>query len=430
MRIIPGFVMYGLVVLLAWWLGIIKLWSILLRSEGIIKSLYYPVLIFLCLLILGCLFRTGLWLFYRPLTNSHRREKAWPSVSIIMPAFNEEKNVARAVEAVMSSDYPPGNLELICVNDGSTDRTQEVLNRMKALYKNRLKVISLGKNQGKKKALAIGLKQATGDIIITTDADSEIHRQAIKNLILPLIQDARVGAVAGRVAVLNEKKNLFTRMLSAHYALAFDFGRAYQSVYGGVLCCPGALSAFRRSVLEQVMRPWLKQKFMKVKCRHGEDRALTSLVFKKGYLVKYQSNALVYTRVPEHLFQINRMYIRWTRSYVRETLLLFKYFWNSRNHRRFVLPVVDSGLQLLLHPFHLLAFSLILYSFIKYPSSIASQLAFLAALSLALGINQPRVGRNLRVLYGLSHSLFVFFFQWWMVPYSLITVKDQDWLTK
>lgn len=244
------------------------------------------------------------------------------------------------------------------------------------------------------------------------------------------MNDPRVGAVAGKVLVLNEKKNLLTRMLAVQYVVSFDFGRAYQSVYGGVLCCPGALSAFRRSLLKKIIRPWINQKFLKVECKHGEDRALTNLVIRKGYQVKYQANAVVYTRVPERLSRLNRMYLRWTRGYLRESWLLIRYFRQSKKPGHYLLAVIDSLLQMLMHPFHLLLVSLLLYSFLLYPGLIANQLFFILGLSLIYSLNHYKPGRGLRFIFGIPQSVFVFFFQWWLVPYALITVRDQDWLTK
>lgn len=419
-----------LIIILAERLKVIRLWSLLIGESGLLKTGIYSVLIFFLLFLFGWLFRVVLWIIYRPAKASGRMLKNWPSVSVIMPAFNEERSVARAIEAVLSSEYPEDSLELICINDGSTDGTLEIMKIMKAAYPGRIKIVDTGKNVGKKKAIARGLKEAAGEIVVLTDADSEVHKQAIKNLLMPLVLDKKVGAVAGKVLVLNEKRNLLTRMLAAQYTVSFDFGRAYQSVYGGVLCCPGALSAFRRSVLDGVRKTWLRQKFLKVECRHGEDRALTSLVLKKGFQVKYQSNALVYTRVPEKLSKINQMYLRWTRGYVRETWFLIKYFWRSRNRRNCLLPLVDSVLQLLMHPFHLIVVSLLIYSFIRYPDYILNQLVLILGLSIFYSLNHVKVGRGVKFFYGIPQSMFVFFCQWWMVPYALITVRNQDWLTK
>jgi hyaluronan synthase len=82
-------------------------------------------------------------------------------------------------------------------------------------------------------------------------------------LVVPLIKDSEVAAVAGRVAVLNERANFLTRMLAVRYAVSFDFGRAYQSVFGTVQVCPGALTAYRKAVLVPLLKEWVNQRFMK-----------------------------------------------------------------------------------------------------------------------------------------------------------------------
>ncbi|MBC7361777.1 MAG: glycosyltransferase family 2 protein [Candidatus Aminicenantes bacterium] len=411
-------------------LNIFSVWAQIITRSSLLRILSYPLLICFGLLILGMIFRGVLWLKYRADVWKDCDQLELPFVSVIMSAFNEEKTVAKAVEAVLSSDYPENKLELVCVDDGSTDATGEILRELRRKYPKKLRIINLKKNQGKRKALYHGIRLAKGEIIITTDADSQVQRRAIKNLIIPLLKDNRVGAVAGKVAILNERKNLITRMLAAQYALSFDFGRAYQSVYGGVLCCPGALSAFRRQVIDRVLKVWVRQKFLSVACNHGEDRSLTNLILKKGYLVKYQANAIVYTRVPEKLIQVNRMYLRWTRSYVRESWFFARFMLMPKRKKYYLLPAVDFFFQLMLHPLHLIVIGLLIYSFLIRPEFILNQIVFLMILAFAFGLNNLRVLKNLRFLYTIPQALFAFFFQWWLVPYAVITVKDQNWLTK
>jgi len=419
-----------LVTLSAYKLNLIAFWLDFIARSNLLKILIYPFLVCLGVLIAGMIFRGVLWLKYRTEVWRDSDQTELPLISVIMPAFNEEKSVAKATEAILGSDYPEDKLELICVNDGSTDATWRILLELRKKYSGRLKLINLKKNQGKRKALYQGIKLARGEIVITTDADSQVHRRAIKNLVLPLLKDDRVGAVAGKVAVLNERKNIITRMLTAQYALAFDFGRAYQSVYGGVLCCPGALSAFRRQALNRVLNPWVRQKFFKVSCNHGEDRSLTNLILKKGYLIKYQANAIVSTRVPEKIIQVNRMYLRWTRSSVRESWFFVRFMLMPKRKKYYLLPAVDFFFQLMLHPLHLIAVGLLIYSFLISPEFIFNQIAFLLVLSFALGLNNLEIQKNLKFLYSIPQALFAFFFQWWLVPYAIITVKDQGWLTK
>ena len=172
----------------------------------------------------------------------------WPTVTVIMAALNEQDLITRAIDSVFASNYPKDKLELICVNDGSTDLTLTYMQRARQKYGDRLQGGQLPKNLGKRKALYVGIKSAKGDVVVTFDSDSLLGRNALRNIVLPLIQDPRTVCVAGRVAVLNEKQNFLTRMLSVRYSVAFDYGRAYQSTFGTVVCCPGALTAYNKPI--------------------------------------------------------------------------------------------------------------------------------------------------------------------------------------
>jgi hyaluronan synthase len=157
---------------------------------------------------------------------------------------------------------------------------------------------------------------------------------------------------------------------------------------------------------------------------------LTNLILKKGYLIKYQANAIVSTRVPEKIIQVNRMYLRWTRSSVRESWFFVRFMLMPKRKKYYLLPAVDFFFQLMLHPLHLIAVGLLIYSFLISPEFIFNQIAFLLVLSFALGLNNLEIQKNLKFLYSIPQALFAFFFQWWLVPYAIITVKDQGWLTK
>jgi hyaluronan synthase len=232
------------------------------------------------------------------------------------------------------------------------------------------------------------------------------------------------------VAVLNERDNFLTRMLSVRYAVSFDFGRAYQSVFGTVQVCPGALTAYRKAVLAPLLKGWVNQTFMKVPCLHGEDRALTTFVLKSGYLTKYQSNAVVYSKAPSRFGQMNRMYVRWTRSYIRESILFSRFMFSRYRTKRRVLPVLDFIFLNLLHPFHLFALGLISYSFIAHPIFILRHLAFLVILSFFLSLYYLRTNKSPAFLYGIPYALITAFLLWWIVPFSAVTLKNQSWLTR
>jgi hyaluronan synthase len=242
--------------------------------------------------------------------------------------------------------------------------------------------------------------------------------------------DSRTAAVSGRVAVLNEKENFLTRMLSVRYSVSFDFGRAYQSTYGTVVCCPGALTAFRREVVFPLMPEFLSQRFMNELCKHGEDRALTTLILRTGQYVKYQSNAVVYTTVPTKYGQMNKMYLRWTRSYVRESAFQARFIFSRYRDKNRILPIIDFIFLNFLHPFHLFSLGIIVYSFMVNPIFMVRHIAFLVISSFVLSLYYLRTNKSMAFLYGIPYGLITAFLLWWIVPFSVLTMKNQEWLTK
>jgi len=418
------------IVIIAAKFRLLPLWIEFLKSSAFLRTSGYLLIVLGVVFVSGTLFRTILWLRYKPETAESIGDIDWPSVTVIMPAFNEEELIAKAIDSIFAVNYPQDKLEVIAVNDGSEDMTLLYMQRAKRRYGNKLRVISFERNLGKRRALYSGIKLARGEVIVTVDTDGKIGRSAIRNLVVPLIKEQQVAAVAGRVAVLNEHDNFLTRMLAVRYAVSFDFGRAYQSVFGTVQVCPGALTAYRREVLIPLLREWVNQTFMNSPCLHGEDRALTTLILRSGHLTKYQSNAVVYSKAPSRFVQMSRMYIRWTRSYIRESVIFSRFMFSRYRSKHRALPILDFFFLNLLHPFHLFAMGLVSYSFVVFPIFILRHLAFLVILSFFLSLYYLRTNRSPAFLYGIPYALLTAFFLWWIVPYSALTLKNQSWLTR
>ncbi len=409
---------------------IFHLWSDFLRSTPFLRIATYFLLISAAVVIGGLIFRTFFWLRYKPMSVKPGEKVKWPFVSVIMPALNEEELIQSSIDSIFDIDYPRDKFEVICINDGSTDSTLSNMLQAKERYGRRLTVINFSKNLGKRKAIYVGLKKSKGEIIVTVDTDSRVEKAAIKNLTLPLINDKNTGAVAGRVEVLNEKENFLTRMLSIRYSLSFNFGRAYQSVYGAVFCCPGALTAYRKEVLNRFIGEWVNQSFLNTPCTYGKDRALTTQILKLGYMTRFQSNAIVHTKVPASFSQMSRMYLRWTRSYIRESVLFAEFmFSNYRSKHRF-LPIYDFFFLNFLHPFHIFSLGLITYSFLVHPFFIIRHLTFLVLFSFILSLYYLRTNKSATFLYGIPYGIITAFCLWWIVPYAALTMKNQSWMTR
>ncbi|HEY5146940.1 MAG TPA: glycosyltransferase family 2 protein, partial [Polyangiaceae bacterium] len=169
-----------------------------------------------------------LWQRYRPFKRPKR--PVWPRVSVVIPAFNEGPMVERSIRSVTKSNYPIDRLEIIVVDDGSRDDTFFHMQRLRREFPSLVRLIRFSSNRGKRAALEAGFRDATGEIVVTIDSDSEVEPRTIAEMVTPFLVDPQVGGVAGRVTVLNRDTTI-SRMLEVQYALAFDFGRAAQSAY-------------------------------------------------------------------------------------------------------------------------------------------------------------------------------------------------------
>ena len=223
--------------------------------------------------------RTYFWWRYRPFSLP---PGPLPKVTVIIPAYNEGAMVEKAIYSVAASDYPADRLEIFCIDDGSKDDTWEYMQRAQARCPELIRLIRFPKNRGKREALYAGFTQGTGDYFVSVDSDSVIEAGTIKQIVAPMLQDPKIGGVAGNVKVYNRFANLITRMLWVRFVLSFDFLRASQSGYGFVFCTPGALSAYRREAIMPILEEWRGQTFLGTRCTIGEDRAFTNLILRQG----------------------------------------------------------------------------------------------------------------------------------------------------
>ncbi|HLT37279.1 MAG TPA: glycosyltransferase family 2 protein, partial [Enhygromyxa sp.] len=257
---------------------------------------------------------------YRPTPGVDDRQL--PTVTVIVPAYNEGAQVQSSLISLVCSDYPREKLQVIAVDDGSRDDTWAWMQRAADQLGGQIELIRCPVNRGKRHALYEGFLRASGEVIVTVDSDSEVLPNTLRNLVSPLVTDARVGAVAGNVRVLNHGAGPLAKMLELSFTHAFEFMRASESEVAAVLCCPGALSAYRRELVDEFRDEWINQTFFGAPAAIGEDRSMTNHVLRRGHHVRFQSNAIVLTEVPTNTPQLARMFLRWARSNVRESLVM------------------------------------------------------------------------------------------------------------
>ena len=231
------------------------------------------------------------------------REAPSETVSVIVPAYNEEDCIGASVEALKRSDYPDRATEIVVVDDGSTDDTYR-----EALARADERVTVLSKpNGGKHSALNHGLDHASGEIVVTIDADSLLERDGLRRIAAAFRADEDLGAVAGDIGVVNRGSPI-AELQELEYVVGIQLFRRAFSLAGTVIVVPGAFGAFRRHVLEEVGR------------FDGdtltEDRDATVKILKAGYGAA-AIDARCLTEAPETWKDLYRQRLRWYRGTVQ-----------------------------------------------------------------------------------------------------------------
>jgi hyaluronan synthase len=389
------------------------------------RVLSLPLMFYSCLILVHLPYRAILCFLYRPYPVSG----ALPSISFVIPAYNEGAMVGLAIDSSARSDYPKELMEVICVDDGSTDDTWEHIREAADRHPGIVKLLRHPRNRGKRQALATGFDQARGEILVTLDSDSVIAPNAARHLVAPFT-DPAVGAATARVRVYNKTENLLTRMLAVRYVMAFEFFRASTSVFKTVMCCSGVLSAYRAKVVFRVQDAWLNQQFLGQACTYGDDRALTNFVLRAGYHTIYQRTAEVRTLAPSTVPKLARMLTRWHKSFIRESII-FSRFMLTRYRDRYRIPAVfDFLLTTFLIPlqFYITLYSL--YHVFVDPILILRFLALIIIMGLTYMLFYIRFERNTDFIYGVLYSFLHVFFLMWTVPYAVLTFKNNSWLTR
>ncbi|HXW68191.1 MAG TPA: glycosyltransferase family 2 protein, partial [Dissulfurispiraceae bacterium] len=175
------------------------------------------------------LFRTFFWIRYKPWPRCNF--DAAPSLTVVIPAYNEGSMVELTINSVANALYPRDRLEIIVVDDGSRDDTWLYMQKAARLYPGLVTAIRFKENRGKRAALAEAFRIARGEIVTTIDSDSVIERDALLELVGPF-RDSAIGAVAGKVVAYNRNISVIPKMLHVRFILSFDFLRAVQSTYG------------------------------------------------------------------------------------------------------------------------------------------------------------------------------------------------------
>lgn len=390
------------------------------------RMLVYPSLLWMAMGSVLLMFRTGIWVAYRPFVAATR--EAAPSMTVIIPAYNEGAMVLQSIELVAKADYPRDRLEILAVDDGSKDDTWRYISEAVARYPGLVTALRHERNRGKREALALGFGRARGEILVTLDSDSVIEPDALLALAGPF-RDPRIGAVAGKVVVYNRGHGIIPRMLHVRYVLSFDMLRSVKSVYRNVYCCPGALTGLRAAAVRGVLERWQNQHFLGRRCTFGEDRAMTNFLLESGYDTVYQRAAIVHTLVPTVYSKLCKMLLRWDRSYVREEIRFARIMWKRPVPTR-IMAFFDRFITNARFPVFYASLGLVPFLGARDPAIFLRMLTAMGLVSLFNMLYYLRSERSFDFLYGVLYAYFSAFALFWIFPYAVMTVRARGWLTR
>ena len=236
------------------------------------------------------------------------REKAAPlpafeagqaaPLSVIIAAYNEEKVIAATLRSVLDTDYQ-GEVDVVVINDGSKDRTGEVVRALTGTDP-RLRLVEQ-ENAGKSEALRRGVELARHNLLVFLDADTLFQRDTLRYLAAPFA-DPQVGAVSGHARVGNTDR-FIAKCQALEYICGFNLDRRAYDAWNCITVAPGAISAVSRAALRAVggFRPDTL----------AEDTDLTLSLHRRGYLIRYESAAVAWTEAPETIRTLAKQRFRW-----------------------------------------------------------------------------------------------------------------------
>jgi len=249
-------------------------------------------------------------------------------VTFIVPCYNEESSVTKTIESIKSLDYSQKLISIIVVNDGSKDKTWEIMQK----YNSDTQVLLLNKeNGGKHTALNFALPYVTTEFVCSFDADTSIVSDALTNALVYFQEDPNLSALGGSV-LIEEPKTIVQRAQSIEYQM-FSYTKKMLGLLGGVLVVPGAFSMFKKDALEKVGA-----------YRAGhllEDLELTYRMQMSGLKVDHSHNAFVYTKGPTSLKALFKQRLRWSYGYINNTYDYRRAIFNKKygNFGMFTLPM-------------------------------------------------------------------------------------------
>ncbi len=355
-----------------------------------------------------------------------------PGVTIIVPCFNEEAWIEKTILGCINQDYPPDKLEVIVVDDCSTDNSvAKIKETIESLIKeqrydvaSRLFCLPQPVNKGKRECLALGTKKAKHGLVVFVDSDSFLEPFAIRNIVQPFI-DTEMGGVSGRTDVANTYTNSLTKMQSVRYYIAFRMMKAAEGFFDAVTCLSGPLSCYRKDLVLKYCDAWLGQTFLGQRATFGDDRSLTNFILRHNR-TGYQDTAVCYTVVPNKYSVFLKQQMRWKRSWLRESLIATGFMWKKEPFM--ALSFYMGVLVPLVAPIIVL-YNLVYIPIIHrvFPTTFIIGMILMAGL---MSIMQLFLRKSTTWIYGIWFCVYYEAVLLWQMPIAWVTFWKSTWGTR
>jgi len=402
------------------------------RGGTFVAPILLWLILFLCLVISVVKYLTGLLMRLAFPGTTIRKDYTWqPTVSVLLPCYNEGRTVYHSIESISRSNYPVGSFEVIAQDDCSVDDSYEWMLKAQRDFTNiSIRVGRNDSNCGKARTVCNALQHSTAEIIISIDSDCIFHPDAIREL-TACFAEPMIGAVGGRVGVSNPNDNMLTVIQTIVYYAAFELYKIPENWTRSICCISGCLFAMRRNLLLEV-EPLLRARhWFGIPVNQGEDRFLTHQVLMRGYGTYINNDALCWTAVPTRLPVLFNQQLRWRSSILRDL------FYTLRSLPRHVFKLHPNTIfTMILTPLGAIVALLVMVTMLTSnplawasPMPLVAYLGVGAAFSWAIGrfsiretIRHP-LAFGAYIAWSFTSSLFI-------TPLALCTFDSGDWGTR
>lgn len=416
----------------SWCLALVAFCVVLMRAESVIYYKYNAILYTYSLIAAAFLLTRYLFgALYKPVPVN---PDFTPSVTIIIPCFNEETWIQTTILSCLDQYYPVDKLKVIVVDDCSTDRSVEKIEELyqkllksedkRYRIKDRFKYFVQEKNAGKRDALVRGVENTDTDLVMFVDSDSFLEPDAVVNLVQPF-QDPKMGGCAGRCDVANTYTNALTEMQSVRYYIAFRIMKAAEGIFDAVTCLSGPLSCYRRDLVLKYKDDWINQRFLGHKATFGDDRSMTNFILRHNRC-GYQDTAVCSTIVPRKHKVFLKQQMRWKRSWLRESLRAGLFMWRKEPYAaiNFYIGLIVPMLAPVVVVYNLMWVPLTQHIF---PTTF---LVGLMLMSLMMTFAQLLLRKSSTWAFGFLFCLYYEVVLLWQMPIAWFTFWKSTWGTR